>query len=1591
MSDSETFSSPEAIAVVGMACRVPGAESPDEFWRNLRAGAESITLFSAQQLEEAGIDPERLKDPSYVAAKGVLTEADGFDENFFGLSPREAALMDPQQRVFLETAWAALEDAGYESRSYPGSIGVFAGSILSIYLVQNLWPNRQLVSTAGNFQVALGNDPTFLATSTSYHLDLRGPSVSVGTACSTSLVAVHLACQSLLAFESDMALAGGVSVHLPLVGGYHYQDGGILSPDGHCRPFDAAAQGTVSSDGAGIVVLKRLSEAVEDGDVIHAVIRGSAVNNDGSQKVGFTAPSPAGEARAITEAMAMAEVEPETMAMVETHGAGTLLGDPIEFAALVEAFEDCDDQRGFCALSSVKSNVGHLDAASGIAGLIKTVLALRHREIPPTLHFTQANPQIDLENSPFYVNSQLRPMADNGSPLRAGVSSFGIGGTNAHVILEEAPAPEREPDRNFEDARPFDLLVLSARTESALDTSTDRLARHLEQADELDLADVCFTLRHGRRAFEHRRILVCEDREDAVNGLRAGDSQRLATAVAPGENPSVALMFPGLGDHYPGMGWELYCTEAEFRSTIDRCADLLQGHLKTDIRNVLYPDRDWTHPVLDRTAIASAGSAPSLNLRAMLGRTKKTAQRDATQDRPAIAQPAIFVTEIALAKLVLSWGVEPEAMIGHSIGEFAAAHLAGVLTLPDALELVAARARMIQQHVQPGAMLAVPLSEDELRPILPTGVSLGAVNRMALCIASGEVDAVERLEAILSEQGASYQRLNSTHAYHSAMMEAIVEPLAAVVQKFELRAPSIPYISCITGTWISDQQATDPQYWARHLCRTVRFQKGLGELLEDSHRVLFEVGPGQSLTSHAIGERSRISGCENPVIPAMRWSYDRQSEIAVLLNGIGHLWLAGAALDTSQFLAREQQPRRVRLPTYPFERRRHWIDPPAPGEEAIPNPSAKKEPDIADWFYLPYWKPSICQRARHDVADRRWLLFVDRNAVGADLAKQLRSRGESVVTVQAGDGFSIEGDAFVIDPSRVDDYAALVRELRQRQAMPTEIVHLWCLTSAEGQAPSTTRFAALQELGYASVMRLLQAVGRETSNSDLKLQIIANHLHSITGNEELIPEKAILRAPTMVAPQEYPGLICRCVDTDIPPEDRQRRPALLAQLMDEIHGGSIESTVAYRQGLRQVLKYEPVRLEGVTENRIPFRQRGVYLLTGGLGGIGLVLAQHLAQTVQARLVLVGRSSFPPQADWPTWLDEHDESDPICQKIRQLQTLEALGSEVLVLSADVSDPEAMRRVLAAGDKRFGPLHGVIHGAGAIGLEAFQEIGQATPADWQTQFVAKVHGTLVLDDLLTDRPLDFCLLMSSLSAVLGGLGFAAYSAANLFMDSFAHWRNRAGDTRWISVDWDSWRLTDVRPAIPSLGATISEFVMDPEEGVAACERILAEAHLNQVVVSSGDLQARLDQWIDSSRQQDHESGEVTRHQRPNLATDYVAPTGEIEVALTEIWQELFGVAEIGTHDNFFELGGHSLLATQLNARIHSTLQVEMPLATLLQIPTIADLAVAVVNQQAEQVDSETLEKLLAEVGDLSDQEVQRLIAGNDLTHAALGGDD
>lgn len=1342
----------EGIAIVGMAGRFPGARNIDEFWRNLRNGVEAISSFTEEELRSAGVDSALLNDPSYVRANATLEDTELFDASFFGINHREAEIMDPQHRFFLECAWEALENAGYDADSYQGRIGVYAGHGVPTYLLSNLYSNRRGLWALSGTQTFIGNDKDHLSTRVSYKLNLKGPSLSVQTACSTSLVAVHVACQSLLNGECSMALAGGITIWVPHKVGYKYDEGGILSPDGHCRAFDAAAKGTVNGNGVGIVVLKRLEDALADGDTIHAVIKGSAINNDGSQKAGYTAPSIEGQAAVISEAMHMAGVDASTITYVEAHGTGTVMGDPIEVAALTQAFRAGTQAKQFCAIGSVKTNMGHLDTAAGVAGLIKTVLALKNKELPPSLNYQQPNPVIDFANSPFYVNSALTDWTiHNDTPRRAGVSSFGIGGTNAHVIVEEAPRPEPAGT-----VRPLHLIVLSAKTDSALTTTARNLAQHLKQHPDLNIADVAHTLQLGRKAFDHRLALVCRDLDDAATALE--DETRVVTSIQETNDHPVMFMFPGQGAQHVNMGAELYETEQVFRDQIDHCSVSLQPHLGLDLRTLLYPQPE--------------------NVEEAAEQLKQT----------MFTQPALFVVEYALAQLWMSWGVRPRAMIGHSIGEYVAACIAGVLTLEDALKLVAARGRLMQS-VPGGAMTSVSLGEAELAPLLDNRVAMAAVNGPSFCVISGTTEVIEEQEELLNKRGYLCRRLHTSHAFHSGMMDSIIEPFVELVKTVKLNPPKLPFISNLTGTWITTEQATDAQYWSRHLRETVRFDAGIRELLKIQNSILLEVGPGRTLTTLT---KSHLQNTGARGVHSLPGPQGQTSELRTMLDAAGALWLAGRQLDWAGFSTGRRQ-QRIPLPTYPFERERYWIDPQPLDVNVEPYQTRlNRRADISDWFYTPLWKQSPALPLDWENGNNqtsRWLVFIDGAGLGPQIVQRLEQAKQDVFIVQVGEQFEQLSDkTFTINPERAEDYKLLLKELAGIEKAPERIVHLWNVTPEGEFRPRFETDELSLKLGFYSLLFLAQALGAQALTQQVHIDVLSSNMQSIAGEKELCPEKAAVLGPCKVIPQEYPNITCRSIDVALSETGKAPATRLVNQLIAELARPLPDAVVAYRNGARWVQFLESLTLKAQDGPPPQLRDGGVYLITGGLGGIALELAIYLAKTVRAKLILVGRSEMPSRAQWESWLTTHDAGDSVSQRIKRLQAIEEHGGELVILRGDVTDRKRMQEIVAEIHQRFGVINGVVH---AAGIESGGLIQLRTSQQAAAVLAPKVQGLRALEFALNEVDLDFFLLCSSLTAVLGSIGQVDYCAANQFMDSFARYDALQTGRHTISVNWDAWQ--------------------------------------------------------------------------------------------------------------------------------------------------------------------------------------------------------
>ena len=1369
MTNSNADVAPNDIAIIGMALRVPGASSYGEFWNNLRNGVESIRTLSTEELVAAGEKPERFRRKNYVARTADLAGMEFFDADFFGLSPKDAAIMDPQHRQLLECAWEAFEDAARPPETFSGPVGVFAGCGMGSYFYFNVCSHRDLVDNVGMFLLRhTGNDKDFLATRVSHVFNLRGPSVNIQTACSTSLVAVHYACMSLLNGECDAAIAGGSTIELPHRRGYLFQEGEILSPDGHCRAFDHRAQGTVFGSGTGVVVLRRLADALADGDPIRAVIKATAVNNDGASKAGYLAPSVSGQAEAVVEALGLAGLSGADIQYVECHGTGTYLGDPIEIEALTEAYRTTTPKVGFCRVGSVKTNIGHLDTAAGVVGLIKSVLALQHREIPPTLGFEKPNPAINFAASPFVVADRLQPWPTTKGPRRAAVNSLGVGGTNAHAIIEQGPTASLST-MDSQDPR---VIVLSAKNRKSLDAAGRRLAAHLEAHPEIAIADVAHTLFAGRTHFEHRRVMAVTDRTDAIVVLGAGETSRTATTSLQPNVSGAAFLFPGGGAQYPGMTRDLYRRNETYRRTVDEGLSYVPGDAAAAIR------RNWIEADPDDAEAAARLLQPSMQL------------------------PAILIVEVAMFRLWADFGVRPTALIGHSMGENAAACVAGVLSFRHAVQLVRLRGELFDE-IKGGGMLSVGLSPAELSARMPASLDVASVNAPNLCVVSGSNAELDAFEKEMVATGIDANRIAIDIAAHSRSLAPILGRFEAFLKSIPLSPPVIPIVSNKSGQWLSNAEATDPAYWTSHLRSTVRFADGLATLAEDPDRLYIEVGPGRALSS-LVKAQGRVAAPR--VINSLPHPDERTDDSLHWLTAVARAWATGLKVDPSRLFP-AASAHRIALPTYAFQRSRYFLDP----VEARPEqdePQFHKCADMADWGWRPGWiQSSPPTRLGADRGPAKWLIFEDDAGLGPVLAEKLRSLGHHVVRVAMGDAYAkLNETSFVICPELGrDGYDALIQDLEKQGQFPERIVHLGLLTCDERHRPGSSFFDRIQERGFYSLLFLAQALGETGSGTPVQTTIVCNGMLRV-GDEALEhPAKATVLGPAQVMPREMANLHVRVIDV---PVDRPRHAAqvltevlrtsppalspsainrIVTLIWDDLFAGHGNEVVAYRQDRRWLKTYEPCPLPE-TNAQGQFREHGVYLITGGLGELGLLFARELARHVKARIVLVGRSPLPPRSEWDRYATAYGAGDKIGRAIATIREIEQLGGKVHVAAADVTDPEAMAKVVADANEVFGPINGVLHTAGLVrdGLIALKSQSEAHEV-----LAPKVVGTIVLAEALKGEPLDLVVLFSSTSTDIAPAGQADYVAANAYLNAYADSRWGRSGPRVVSVHWGIWK--------------------------------------------------------------------------------------------------------------------------------------------------------------------------------------------------------
>lgn len=1326
---AESTVEPTDIAIVGMAGRFPGARDLDAFWELIASGQCAVERLSTEQLAQAGVAAELRGDPAYVPVSGSIEDVECFDAEFFGIGPRDAALMDPQHRHFLEVCWEALEDSCHVPSRFPGSIGVYAGSGVNGYIIHNLLPNKDLVDPLGFFAVRhTANDKDFLSTGVSYRLNLRGPSVNVQTACSTSLVAIHLAAQALIAGECDLALAGGVTIEVPHGQGYLYREGEILSRDGVCRAFDAASSGTVLTSGAGAVVLRRLGDAIADGDHIYSVVKATAINNDGAEKVGYLAPSVSGHAAVVAEAQELAGISPDSIQYLEAHGTGTPVGDPIEIAALTQAFGRGTNSMGFARLGSTKPTIGHLDTAAGVASVIKTSLALTHQVLPPMANYTGENPLLDLASTPFVLSGEASVWPRLATPRRAGVSSLGVGGTNAHAILEEAPAPS-SPGEDADSDR-MRLLPLSAKTQSALARARERLAAHLERHPELPLDDVAFSLQEGREAFAWRLAVSASTREQAVSRLR---SEQSATCAA--EAPSVVFMFPGGGAQYPNMGRELYEAEPVYRETLERCLDSLDPVLGSAVRDLLFPEPEHIEAAAEHLAL------------------------------PSVQLPAIFATEYALAIFLMSRGLVPTAMTGHSLGEYVAACIAGVFSVGDAMRIVALRGR-IMERLDDAAMLSVALPEKDLRILLTPGVSLAAVNAPELCLVSGAAGPIGALESTLGRREVPNRRLRFKGAVHCSLLDPHLEEFRRFFDTVTLRRPSIPFISNVTGEWVRGEEVTTPDYWVRHLRHTVRFADGLAALLQDPNRILIEVGPGNTLATLARQQPGRlVTAIHTLAHPSEQRRADESA-----YDAIGRAWAAGAIIDWSKVRA-HRRCNRVSLPPYSFERTRHWFEATrarAATEVAVLPPE--------QWAFRPSWRRSdLIGQIPHELPEEETWLVAGSGKLAERVAKELRLLGADVVRVRAEKSFSRRSAwDYSVGVADRAGWDAVSSELKNFRQAVTGVV--WALPAERLTSEDAAFF------GLLDAVQSLYSIGHRPRN----LTVVTRGVHSMDGEPSPNLLGALAEGLTRVAAAELENLRARTVDLD----SRSRADYSRAIVAESLLGA--EAVVAFRSGRRWTRSTEQVTLPGEDAGG----SGTSFLVTGGLGGVALSFAHRVASTrPNARIALVSRRPLPPREEWPA---VQDGENTLAAQVRAVLELESLGAEVLLIAADVTDTEAMRQAAQAAAARFGHLDAIFHAAGVL-----DDAPLLTRSREEASNVLrpKVAGTDAVITAARSAGVPTVILCSSVSAELGLPGQADYAAANGYLNAVAAAPRRDG-LRVVSVPFGRWDEVGRAAGRPSL---------------------------------------------------------------------------------------------------------------------------------------------------------------------------------------------
>ena len=1498
------------VAIIGMSCRLPGAKNIQEYWNNIKNGKESISSFTLDELKKEGLAEDLLNKPNYIRAKGIVDDLKYFDPKFFRLTAQEASIMDPQMRLMMKCTWEALEDSGYAANTKNNQIGVYIGASDNFDWRSHVYlSNTEMPGVMSS--LLLGKD--LISTQLAYKLDLQGPGISLFSACSSSLVSVHMACQAIISGDCDIALAGASAVSLPQKKGYLYEKEMICSEDGHCRPFDSEASGTVFSDGAAIVVLKSLENALKDRDNIYAVIKGSALNNDGERKIGYTAPSLNGQAEVIKMAHQISGVDPSTIGYVETHGTGTIVGDPIEFEALKLAFGQLDINS--CYIGSVKANIGHTDTVSGVAGLIKTALAVKNNLIPPSINYLSINPKIDIKNSPFYINTESKPFRNDLNPIRAGINSFGIGGTNVHVVVEQAPIlPKSEVSKDG------DLLLLSANSLTALNTMSLNLANYLKDNEKVKIEDVSYTLLKGRKNFIFRRKIFCHSATEAIEILNNIDNRKVSDNKVLKEKRAV-FVFPGLGSLYFNITKGLYNCEPVYRNELNNCFQIVEHNFGIDLKSIVFPE---SNDSFENNMLHSID----------------------------INQLILFSIEYSLAKFLISIGIRAQSMIGYSFGEYAVACLAGVFSLVDAFKIIYKRGELLKKLPE-GRMLSVPISKDEILKMLGEELSL-AIDNGDSCVIAGPLTSIELFEKRMKENKIiCFPLQNMNRAIHSKMLDPVLDKFEKYIANITLNAPEIPYISCVSGDWIKPEEATAPKYWVSQLRNTVQTSKSIEKLNELKDAVFIELGSGGDFSTLINREYSKVNSKGSNSISIVRTENSIVQDLTFFRNRIGQLWLKGFPVDWSLYF-KDVKRNLISLPTYPFEEERYWID--EVNIESFDNLKKKnvgniEKEEINKWLYKSNWKSQLFINAESTATNDTgiWLVFCDKLGFSHKCVEKIEHSGVKVICVGIAKRFmKISSNNYEINPENKSDYELLFNDLFENELLPNKILHFWGITEPEEKLNIKN---CLNETFY-SLLFINQVSSNRICNK-LDICVITNNTFDILGTEKLMSEKAVIQTPLIVLSQENSLLNVKQIDIQLFDQECKNEKLLIDNIIKESYLLDKYSLISYRGNQRFIKEHNVVRIEESDNGLLKYE--GVYLITGGLGRIGFEITKYLAEIYKAKIVLLGRSEFPDKMDWDNVLNSENRNEEICSKIIELKKLEKCGSEIIYLKANVAKKDELQFVLKSIDEKWGTLNGVFHTAGVADNKCFSIIETIEKPFCENQFDAKIYGLQALKDVLIERNLDFCFLTSSIASILGGIGFYAYSAGNCFMDEFVSKCNRISRFPWIAVSWDSWIDNAESKSEVKIGKEMLDLSLTYDQGIKIIEKALSIHDYTNIIVSTGDLNERIYKWIEMDSfepELGNNSNELLS--RPELITDYVKPENLAEEKLVEIWQEVLGFDEIGVSDNFFELGGDSLKLIRIRSRILNEFQIEIPIIDLFKLETISSVSLYLMDKEKHYIE-------------------------------------